>query len=822
MMEHDASFGWWLMRRRQALRLQRAELAARIGCAAVTLRKIEADERRPSRQIAERLAEQLAIPPGERELFIRVARGELPVDRLSPFTPSAHGPSNLPRPTTALAGRAREVEQICVLLARAEVRLLTLSGAPGVGKTRLALEATAELHSAFADGVFLVALAPLGEPGHVLVAIAQALHVGASGAQTLGERLGRYLRARQVLLVLDNFEHVLPAAPQLSQLLAAAPRLKLLITSRVALELSGEHRFTVLPLFVPPAADKRRLPIPAAEAQQRYDAVDLFVQRARAVASSFALTDANVSAVSEICRRLDGLPLAIELAAARIALFTPKELLARLDDRFALLTSRARDLPARHLSLRHAIDWSYGLLAPADQLLFRRLSMFVGGCTIEAAEAVCGTADWGLGIGDWERRSPIPNSQSDAIVDGIAALSAASLLQRHEGYDGRSRFGMLETVREYALSQLVASGEAESMWRRYAAYYLALAQAAEREWDRPAEWEWLRRLVSARDNLRAALRWAIEARDAALALRLNSALFTFWTTCSTLTEARGWLDAALALPHPSQAPELVAAEAKVLNVAGYVAAEIADHAQAYTYFERGLARYRTLDDGRGTAWSIRGCAFVHMLRGEHAAAERLLDASHELCRSEDDAWGVAWSLYALAFLRLAQGDLALARQLLEDALEHLRRQSMPFGVIRTLLALGHTRFEQGDLAGAEALYHEGLALSHETPLLTIMTNGLEGLAMVAAARRLPVRAARLWGAAEALREATDERRWHIYQRTYDRTLADARVQLAEAEWATAWAAGRALTAAQAVAEALEDANAAARSVEPAIRVQMAF
>jgi predicted ATPase/DNA-binding XRE family transcriptional regulator len=794
-MAHDASFGHWLTLRRQAARLQRSELATRIGCAAVTLQKIELDERRPSRQLAELLANQLAIQPHEHEIFIRVARGELPVDRLPPPRPNVAGPINLPRLTTALAGRAREVEDVRAFLSRTEVRLLTLTGAPGVGKTRLALEVASELAGVFADGVFLVELALLNDPGHVLVAIAQALSVGASSKQPLAERLGRYLRARQVLLVLDNFEHVLPAAPQLTQLLATAPRLKLLVSSRVALELSGEHRFTVLPLAVPPATGSQSLPITTAETQKRYAAVDLFVQRARAVVPQFALIDANLPLVGEICRRLDGLPLAIELAAARAALFTPGELLARLNDRFAFLTSRARDLPERHLTLAHAIDWSYDLLAPADQLLFRRLSVFVGGCTIEAAQKVC-NGDGAVG---------------NDVVDAIAALANSSLLQRHEGDDGRSRFGMLETIREYAFEQLIASGEAEDMRQQHAAYYLALAEAAEREWDGPGEWAWLRRLVIVRDNLRAALRWAIDTHDAVIALRLSGALFSFWTSCSALTEARGWIDAALALPRPSQAPKLAAVEAKVLNVAGYLAAELAEHAQAYTSFERGLALYRALGDDRGIAWSIRGCAFVHMLSDEFAEAERRYNESLQLCQSNGDDWGIAWSLYGLAFLKLAQGDLAHAQRALEAALVQLRRQGMMLGVVRALLALGYARFEQGDVAGAEARYREGLALSRETPMLTILTTGLEGLAMVAAAQRRPAHAARLWGTVEALRETTDERRWHIYQRAYDRALADAHAQLAEVDWTIAWAAGRTLTWAQVVAEALGDADTAPSS-----------
>jgi predicted ATPase/transcriptional regulator with XRE-family HTH domain len=805
-MDHAATFGGWLTQYRQALHLQRAELAARIGCAVVTLRKIEGDERRPSREMAERLADVLAILPPQRDVFIRVARGELPLTRLALPAPAAPGPTNLPAPTTALAGREREVTDIQTILSRPEVRLLTITGAPGVGKTRLALEAAHGLSAAFADGVFFVALAPLSDPKLVLVTIAHALHVGTSGGQILDERLGRYLRTRRVLLVLDNFEHLAAAAPQLSGLLGAAPYLKLLVTSRVALELSGEHRFTVLPLAVPPSADNLRQPLTVAQAQERYPAVDLFIQRAHAVNPNLILTEANLRAVGEICRHLDGLPLAIELAAARAALFTPQELLARLDDRFALLTSRARDLPARHMALGAAIEWSHSLLAANDQQLFRRLSVFVGGCTLTAAQEVCND----------------DSADGNDLVGGIAALVAGSLLQRQAGADGHSRYEMLETIREYAARQLVVSGESEALRRQHAAYYLRLAQAAERIWDGPAEWDWLTRLVAERDNLRAALRWALDTQDAALALRLNAALFSFWNLCSALPEARRWIGAALALPRPASkeapAPDLDLLEAKVLNVAGYAAAGMAEYAQAAGYFDQGLALYRALDDSRGIAWSLRGRAFTHMLREEYAAAEQLYTESLRLCEARGDAWGHAWSLYALAFLQLAQGDLVAARPALEDALVLLNRQNMPFAVFRACLALGDTLFEAGDVAGAEARYREALLLSRETPLLTFITTGLEGLGMVAAAQEQPVHAARLWGAAAALREVTDEQRWPVFQRIYDRAVLAARAQLPTADWAAAWAAGRALPPAQAVAEALESGDPLPRLAEESLRV----
>ncbi|HTD80451.1 MAG TPA: AAA family ATPase [Chloroflexota bacterium] len=781
------SFGEWLTLRRQNLHLQRTELATRTGCAVVTLRKIEADERRPSREFAERLASELGIPPPQHEVFVRVARGELPVSRLEPAASPNAGPSNLPSATTTLIGREAEIAQVQSSFSRPEVRLLTLTGAPGVGKSRLALEVASRLRGAFADGVFFVPLAPLSDPAHVLVTVAHALNLGISGQRPVAERLGRYLRNRQVLLVLDNFEHVLLAAPQLTQLLRGAPQVKVLVTSRTALELSGEHRFVVRPLSAPAAPDSMRRSLISTATPERYAAVNLLIERARSVHPSLALTEANLWSMGEIARRLDGLPLAIELVGARAALFSPQELLARLDARFTLLTPGARDVPARHMSVGRAIDWSYSLLSPAGQRAFRHLSVFAGGCTLEGAEAVCGDG-----------------TLEHEIDSAIVGLVDGSLVQRQEGPDGRSRFEMLETIRAYAAQQLAASGESEIARQRHAAYYVRIAEAAEQAWDQPAEWDWLRRLVSERDNVRAALRWMLEARDASTALRFNAALFSFWTTCSVLSEAHGWLEASLALPRSDPTPELLRAEAKVLNVAGYTAAESGEHARAIACFERGLALYREVGDRRGIAWSIRGCAFARMLHDEYAAAEQLLNDSLQLCRATGDGWGEAWSLYALAFLKLAVGDLAQARFALEGALLHLRRENIPFGLFRALLALGHVRLDQGDVATAEALYREALQISREAPLLTFITIGVEGLAAVATTQGRPVRAARLWGAAEALREATDEQRWHVFERTYESALTSARSQLSPLDWVTAWNAGRALTSQQAVAEALED------------------
>jgi tetratricopeptide (TPR) repeat protein len=393
---------------------------------------------------------------------------------------------------------------------------------------------------------------------------------------------------------------------------------------------------------------------------------------------------------------------------------------------------------------------------------------------------------------------------------GVMALLASSLLERQEDYEGNSRFRMLQTIREYALNQLAISGELEKLKQQHAQYFLKMAQEAEKAWDGPDEWDWLRRLVVVRDDLRAALRFAIENQDAVLALRLNAALFSFWNTCSILTEARGWIEAALVLAQSNKLfeseLELVALKAKVLNVAGYMTMALSELEQAYAYFEQGLALYRKIDDRWGVAWSIRNFALIDLAWAKYAEVEKLLGESLKICEGSGDKWGLAWTLYATAFLKLAQGELDQAKGLLEQSLVHLRQQKMKFGIYRALLGLGYTLFEQGDTVGAEAYFREALSLNGETPLLTLMTTGLVGLGMVAAVKGEPYRAARIWGAVEALREMTGEHPFATYQRSYERTLKAVRSQVDVAEWRATWAKGRSLTLPQVLVEELNDTN----------------
>src|SRR6266852_4875421 len=444
--------------------------------------------------------------------------------------------SRLPAPLTPLVGREQEIAAVCALLWRPEVRLVTLTGTGGVGKTRLALGVAAAVNADFADGICFVALAPLIDPGLVLSTIAQALGVQEQGSRPLLEGLQDHLREKQLLLLLDNFEQVVSAAPVVAELLVAAPRLRVLMTSRTSLHLSGEHEFAVPPLSLPDLRD-----LPPLDRLTQYGAIRLFIERAQAVKSDFALTKENAAAIAAICHQVDGLPLAIELAAGRSKLFSPQALLPRLRNRLKLLVGGAQDLPLRQQTLRGTIAWSYDLLDQAEKILFRRLAVFVGGCTLEAAEAVC---------------HPDRDLEGD-VLDAVERLVDKSLLRQEAQADGEPRLLMLETIREYALERLAASGETEATRRRHADYYLALAEQAEPLLAGEQQVPWLNRLEQEHENLRAALTWVFqEAGGADLhlkaalreqTLRLVGALWSFWYIHCHYREGKQWLQAALAL-----------------------------------------------------------------------------------------------------------------------------------------------------------------------------------------------------------------------------------------------------------------------------------
>jgi predicted ATPase/DNA-binding XRE family transcriptional regulator len=826
-MDGDTSFGQSLKQRRKELDLTQADLARQVGCAVITLQKIEAGTRRPSNQIARRMAHALALEADELTAFVRLARAAL-----------HHSPTNIPTPLTPLIGRAADVAAVDELLLRPSMRLLTLVGPPGIGKTRLAIHAVTELlddtsplppqrerglrgAGQFRDGITFVALAPISAPALVAAAIARTLGVKESAGQTVVEGLKYALRPRHTLLLLDNFEQVVAAAPLIAELLAAAPGLKVLVTSRTPLHITGEHQYAVPPLALPnPNA------VQDIATLMHTAAVDLFVQRAQAVQADFVLSDTNARDIAEICARLDGLPLAIELAAARIKLFTPHTLLARLDQRFAVLTDGPCDLPARQQTLRNAVAWSYELLTEGEQALFRRLGVFVGGWTIEAAETVCGGSD---------AADPTPISQLPTpILDGLAALLDQSLLRQKSDSASEARFTMLETIREYAIEQLETSGEADALRQRHTDYFLTLVEAAEPEFYGPDQWTWLARLEVEHDNLRAALTWSHAAPDGAeREVRLVGALGDFWFDRGALNEARVWIEQALARHH-SVSP---LAQAMLFRAAAGLAFHENDNPRAIAFEEQALLLWRQFGDRLQIADSLDRLGRVTRIFGDLDRSRVAVEEALQLFREVGVPSRIAGALLAQGDIAFDLGDYTLATTLFQEGLALARQHADPDYAAVALLTLARVARAEGDYAQAVALYEESLDgypskhgfstfilfelgkatidqgdYARATALFRVLMvehkevrwtlpAGLESIAAIAAAQGANERAAQLWGAAEALRESTGLPMNTLEIQDYERWVSAARARIDSVTFATAWAAGRAMSLNQAIAEA---------------------
>ena len=597
---------------------------------------------------------------------------------------------NLPVQPTPLIGREHEVEVACALLQDPGVRLVTLSGPGGVGKTRLALQLASILQHTFSDGLCFIPLAAIRDADLVLPATAQAL--GIPETRETGERsplecLVMYLREKHILLLLDNFEQVVMAAPALAELLAGCHRLKILVTSRAVLHIRGEHEFTVAPLALP---DLEHLPGSAPLSQNA--SVALFIQCARAALSDFKLTDTNARAIAEICIQLDGLPLAIELAAARVKLLPPQALLARLAHRFELLTGGARDMPARHQTLWNALAWSYDLLDVQEQRLFRRLSVFAGGCALDAVEAVCNAA----------------NDLASPVLDKVTSLLDKSLLQQLEREGNQPRLFVLETIREFGVERLAASSELDLTRRAHAAYYLSLVEQAEPHLTSAGEGQWLERLEREHENLRAALHWTIERgnEDAQLALRMAGALWRFWWARGFLNEGRNFLQKALSQSRCSDP----VVQAKALNGAGMLAFYQDDYDQAEKLCGESLALFRELGDRRGIASSLNLLGQVAAWKSNYVAAAALEAESLALHRAIGDTWGIASSLCTLASVTTTQGEYAKARALAEESLALFRQSGDTWGIAFALHHLARSNFLQGKQALAHAQAEESLTL----------------------------------------------------------------------------------------------------------------
>ncbi len=727
---------------------------------------------------------------------------------------------SLPAPLTPLVGREREIAVVCALLSRPEVRLVTLTGTGGVGKTRLALAVAAAASSDFADGICFVALAPVTEPGLVVSTIAQALGVREQGNRPLLDGLQDLLREKQLLLLLDNFEQLISAAPVIAQLLVAAPRLHVLVTSRTSLHLSGEHEFVVPPLSLPPPH------LPDLEALSQYEAVSLFIERAQAVRSDFAMTGENAAAIAAMCQQVDGLPLAIELAARRSKLFSPQALLPRLRNRLKLLVGGAQDLPSRQQTLRATIAWSYDLLDKTEKTLFRRLAVFVGGCTFEAAEAVCHTHQ-DLGVD---------------VLDAVAQLVDKSLLRQGAQADSEPRLLMLETIREYALERLEESDEAEAMRRQHAIFFLRLSEEAQPKIRSAEQSTWGKRLEVEHDNLRAALRWTLECQEAEMGLRLAGALFGFWRSCNHTSEGRSWLAQVLAQPGVKVRTP---ARAKALFGAGTMAFFQGDFPAARQFLEESVSIGRELGAAgrRDLAHALATLGHLVLLQGNLSAARELAEESKQLFQEVGEVWGLAMVLSLLGEATVKLGDPVAARSFLEESVALFRVAGDRQRLVLPIDALGLVALQQGDYAGARARFEEALSLARETgdepfiadalarlgtvalregnyqqsaglyqqslALNRVLGNrdgiaeDLAGLAEVASLLGQPERAARLCGAVEVLREARNIRLSPLRRAAYDRTVEGIRVQLDEAVFAAAWAKGRAMPLEQAIEEALE-------------------
>ena len=734
-----------------------------------------------------------------------------------PGSPRAHTPkrplNNLPLELANFVGRKQEMAEVEELLAG--TRLLTLTGPGGCGKTRLAMAVASDLIEKFKEGAWWVELAPLSDPSLVPQTVSQALGVREVPGYSFTEMVSKHLEPKETLLVLDNCEHLLAACAVLADaLLRACPDLRILATSRQALGITGETAWIVPSLSLPDHLDLQAL-----EDLESYDAIRLFVERAKSVVSGFEVTDVNAPTLARLCQRLDGMPLAIELAAARTRVLPVEQIAERLDDRFGLLTGGSRTALPRQQTLLATMEWSHDLLSQKERLLFRRLSVFAGGFSLDAAEAVCA----GEGI------------EMDDVLDLLSRLADKSLVVVQER-DGEARYQLLETIRQYGKEKLYKSGEAPVTQTRHSLFYLGLAEQAEPELTGTGQRAWLDRLEVELDNLRAALAWSLEGGEPEVGLRLAGALWWFCYLHGYYGEGREWLEGALEGGEDSPPP----LRAKALNGTGVLAFLQCEYGLATARLEEGLALYRELGDERGVASALQTLGSIAREQGRYARAQALHGESLSLWRGLGDEWGIARSLNYLGFAAWLYEDHERAKSLCVEALSVYRELGDAEGIAWSLISLGAVAHYRGDFRQATALLEESLTLSreagyregiawslnqlglveqrrgdHERAMALLMeslrvhrdlgdrwraASVLEGLAGSARMRGQPERAARLLGAAEAVREAIGTPVPPCERADHDRNVSALRAAMGKKAFAQARAEGRALTLEQVLAE----------------------
>lgn len=874
-MNNDLTFGDWLKRRRAALGVTQEQFAERIGVSPAMLRKLESGERRPSIQVASLLADYFRVAADEREAFVAYARSEgAPsqervaggVNANSPWRVARSRQSNLPAPLTRLIGRDVEEAKVREQLLNPRVRLLTLTGPPGIGKTRLALQVAATLTEQFEGGVYFVDLSPIVDPDLVQATIARTLGLKEAATRTLEEVLFGFVTERSMLLVLDNFEQVLDAALGVVKLLQAGSALKMLVTSREALHVRGERRYIVPPLEAPDSVEMGDL-----ERISDYPAVQLFMERTQAIHHDFKLDETNSAAIAELCARLGGLPLSIELITARTRLFSPEALLAHLNKvgDLAFLSGNARDLPDRHRSLRAAIAWSYDLLDSAEQAIFRRLGLFVGSFNAEAAAGLCP----GRLIPDVSSAllSLLDKSLLALIEDAPGAEDQATAISSRETSSTvphlsamlTPRFAMPETIREYAREQLRGSGEEEIAQRLHARYFMQLAEEAESHLTGSTQAAWLDRLDREYDNFREAFLWAKAARGqrsaddvaglagsqseglraAEIALRLAGALGHFWYVRGYYREGQEWLTEALALP-ASPTPELARLRAKALSMSGPLVIVQGDYATGRAMHEQSLAIRREIGDRKGVGISLNHLGTMAYEQGDFAAARILFEESLTIRREIGDKLGeslvltnlastahqlgdlntaralleetlvvkreignkerLATTLNNLGGLLSEQGEFEAARAFLEEGLANNREVGSKRGIASSLNYLGDLWYRQGDYEQASLRYRESLAIKRGIHDNISIPAGLVGLGAIAVAIGQVERAARLLGSAANLWEALSMAPETYTRRLYKISVASAQALSGEGAFEQAWSEGRAMSLYEAVEYALNE------------------